>query len=60
MVTRMVVDGCGSTVCMLSGALSAFPLLVVHGFLVLKVRDAEVCGDESGLVVHCTVVGWNW
>ncbi len=32
------VDGCGSTVCMLSGALPAFPLLVVHGFLVLKVR----------------------
>lgn len=53
-------DGCGSTVCMLSGALSAFPLLVglVHRCLVLMVREES--GEESGLVAHCTVVGWNW
>jgi hypothetical protein len=55
-------DGCGSTVCMLSGALSAFPLLVglVASMLGLDGRSLEVCGGESRLVAHCTVVGWNW
>jgi len=51
-------DGCGSTVCMLSGALSAFPLPVglVHRWFFCALV-AEGCGEESGLVAHCTVVG---
>jgi len=56
-------DGCGSTVCMLSGALSAFPLLVglVHRYLVLIGRSrGGLRGGESGFVAHCIVVGWNW